>query len=342
MLQTATLHDNYKGYQPMNIGLIGIRGHAGMVFPALRDGHKVAAFSVGGVPDDPSGILSKIQRLGSNPSIHDDWREVLDSGIEMLIVAGPFHKHAEIIEAALVREIPVLCEKPAANSPEELNRLEATWRAHSVPFSTMMNLRGEPAFLAAYQAVSSGAIGDVRIVHAQKSYKLGQRPKWFHERSQSTGLLPWVGSHALDLIRWYAGREFVSVSGYHSNMYNREHGELEVSATCHCILEDEITATADCDFLRPDNAPTHGDDRVRIVGTDGVAEVREGTFYLTNAEHDGTVPRKPAEKRDVITSFLEGSPLVPTDEVFSVTRACLSARADADSEVERSTRHGFV
>lgn len=315
----------------MDIGLIGIRGHAGMVMPALKNGHRVTAFSTGGVPDDSSDMISRLGNHGSSPKVYDNWREVLDSGIEMLVIAGPFHRHAEIAEAALTRDIPVLCEKPAADSLEDLDRLESTWHAHPVPFSTMMNLRGEPAFLAAYAAVSSGAIGSVRMIHAQKSYKLKRRPKWFHERSQSTGLIPWVGSHALDLVRWYAGREFVSVKGFHSRMHNRDHGELEVSATCLCILENEITATVDCDFLRPETAPTHGDDRVRVVGTGGIAEVRDDSFYLTNAEHDGTRPQKPMEKREVITAFLEGKPLVSAVELFSVTRACLTARAEADA-----------
>ncbi len=320
----------------MNIGLIGIRGHAGMVFPALKAGHRVSAFSVGGVPDDPSEILSKLENHRS-PKVYDDWQEVLSSGIEMLVIAGPFHRHAEISEAAFMRGIPVLCEKPVANSLEELNRLEAAWQANPVPFSTMMNLRGEPAFLAAYEAVYSEAIGSVRLIHAQKSYKLGQRPRWFRERSQSTGLIPWVGSHALDLIRWYGGREFVTVNGFHSRMHNRELGELEVSATCLCLLEDEITATANCDFLRPENSATHGDDRIRIVGSKGIAEVREGNFYLTNAANDGSRPQALVPRRDVITSFLARDPLVSTEEVFSVTRACLLARLSADERGELHT-----
>jgi len=32
-------------------------------------------------------------------------------------------------------------------------------------------------------------------------------------------------------------------------------------------LEDEIFASLSIDYLRPENAPSHDDDRMRIVGT---------------------------------------------------------------------------
>jgi len=43
----------------------------------------------------------------------------------------------------------------------------------------MLNMRYEPALRAAYNAVRAGAVGEVRVLHAQKSYRLGTRPDFF-------------------------------------------------------------------------------------------------------------------------------------------------------------------
>ena len=90
---------------------------------------------------------------------------------------------------------------------------------------------------------------------------------FFRTRSSYGGTIPWVGIHAIDWIRWFAGREFVTVRASHSTRHNFDHDELEVTALCHFTLEQDVFASANIDYLRPRGAPTHGDDRVRVAGT---------------------------------------------------------------------------
>lgn len=83
---------------------------------------------------------------------------------------------------------------------------------------------------------------------------------------------------------WLSGKKPVSVYASHSRSFNRGHGDLEVSALCHFLLEDEIMAGISIDYLRPSRAPTHDDDRIRAVGVHGILEVREGKVYLLSED----------------------------------------------------------
>ena len=56
----------------------------------------------------------------------------------------------------------------------------------------------------------------------------------------------------------------------------RSRGTLATAAHCIFALDSGAVASADIDYMRPEGAPTHGDDRMRAVGEKGVIEVAQG------------------------------------------------------------------
>lgn len=198
----------------------------------------------------------------------------------------------------------------------------------------MFGLRYKPWFMTAWKSVRSGMIGDIRMLNAQKSYKLGLRQEFFKHRNTYGGTIPWVGSHAIDWVYWFSGEKFRSVYATHSRKYNKDHGELEVTALCHFTLTNEIFASVSVDYLRPEQAPTHDDDRLRVVGTKGIIEVREHKVFLINGECSG-IKELPLLPEEEIFDFLkqakgQGECLVSAEESFYITEACLRARQSAD------------
>ena len=172
------------------------------------------------------------------------------------------------------------------------------------------------------------------MVTAQKSYRLGQRASFYHERGTYGGTIPWVGAHSIDLLRWFAGCEFESVTALHSTVGNRDQGDLEVSAHCQFLLQDGIIGATNIDFLRPTGAPSHGDDRVRIMGTDGQIEIINETPVLIDSDGERELPQ--AEAPTMLEAFAEqctgGSACpVSAEDSIAMTRACLLARRSADS-----------
>ncbi|MFB6295580.1 MAG: Gfo/Idh/MocA family protein [Halobacteriales archaeon] len=201
----------------------------------------------------------------------------------------------------------------------------------------MFGLRYDPAFLTAHERVREGDVGEVRLLNARKSYVLGDRGEPYLRREAYGGTIPWVGIHAIDWIHWFSDLPARTVRARHSRRANRDHGDLEATGVVDLELDGEVFATASLDYLRPGTAPTHGDDRVRVVGTDGVIEVRNGRAYLIDGAADGErrLPQSPGENPFV--DFVEGlrgdsEPRVTAEESFRATETSLHARNAADAD----------
>jgi len=177
-------------------------------------------------------------------------------------------------------------------------------------------------------------VGEIRLVNTQKSYKLGQRPDFYKKRETYGGTIPWVGIHAIDWIHWITEKKFLSVYATHSRLHNSGHGELETTALCHFTLEDEVFASLSIDYLRPHGAPTHDDDRMRIVGTKGIVEVINERVFLTDEKGHREVPL--VEKGQIFEDFLreirgQGKCMVTPEDSILTTEIALKARLSADT-----------
>ena len=322
----------------MKICMVGVRGHNDYVFEGLvgKADARILGLSSGTPEDDASPLVETCRQAGQSPAVFDDYRRMLDEvRPDVLTVAGPFDRTAETVAEALNRGVSVFAEKPLATSLSGLDTVQQAHRSSKAHLAAMFGIRYAPAFYTAWRAVTDGAIGQVRLISAQKSYRLGKRPEYFHSREHSGGTIPWVGSHAIDWLEWFSGQRFESVCARHSTRHNRDHGELEISAMCQFELSGEVLASVSIDYLRPAAAPSHGDDRVRLAGTDGVLEVRGGAAYLINADGEQTLRCECG--RTIFGDFLrqvrgDSECLVSAEESIRVTRACLLARQSADEK----------
>ena len=320
------------------VAMIGTRGHYRAVLremqsmPALR----VVALCDGG--DGVAPIAAWCRENGHTPKMFDDHRAMLDAARpELLVVDGPFESHASMCIDAIERGVHVITEKPAALTLAELDALSAACnRNPSVQVAGMMFSRYDAGFWTAKQLIDSGAIGDVRLMNARKSYRLGTRAAHYHARETYGGTIPWVGSHAIDWVMWFAGDHALQrVYATHSACDNGGNGTMERSALCHFTLEGERFASVSVDVFRPGNAPTHGDDWIRVVGTAGVLEARPDSVTLINAKNDGSKPVPVSCDREFLRDFVdhvEGRGRMPIDTraTLALTRACLLARQSAD------------
>lgn len=320
----------------LRVCIIGGSGHYRYVLEGLDERVALVGYAAGSDGEDLSKLAAMLQERGIATPRFDDWRSMLDT-VQPDIVAVNCHfgDHARINIECLQRGHHVFSEKPVATTLDDLARVETAHAQSGKHFSAMFGIRCKPWFLTAHAAVKAGSIGEVRLMHAQKSYKLGTRPAFFSNRESSGGLIPWVGSHAIDWLQWISGERFLSVSAHHSRQHNAGNGELEVSAQCLFSMSNEVVATVSIDYLRPANAASHDDDRIRIVGSQGVLELRSKEVLLTDATHrDAPLPQ--TDEIRIFRTFVDavlktGDPMVSASDTFTATRASLSAREAADT-----------
>jgi predicted dehydrogenase len=325
--------------QLTRLAMIGTRGHFRLALnalPSLPD-VRVVGISNGGA-DSLDPLTTWCQQNGHSPQVFDDYRDLLEQARpDAVVVCGPFEHHAAISIDAIQRGIHVFVEKPAALSFDQLDQLKAAHAEHpEVHLAQMMASRYSPGFYTARQLIQDNAIGDVRLLNARKSYKLGNRPDYYRDRDTYGGTIPWVGIHAIDWILWLSGRDFESVSAVHSTGANNGLGTMERSALCQYTLTGDRFASVSMDIFRPPTAPTHGDDWIRIVGTEGVLEARPDSLSLINQDNNGTSPVPLQQTTSIFEDFvahIEGrrKALIDADATFATTEAALAAREAADT-----------
>jgi predicted dehydrogenase len=317
----------------IKVALIGTRGHYAAVLRELQTlRHRAEVVAYCGAGDDPAPLADWCKTYAPGARECATWREAMGD-VRVGIVAGAFEQRGGTVIEAISLGVHVLCEKTVTLTLEDLATLRQALRP-DVHLAGMMFSRYTPGFWTARQLIVDGAIGDVRHVDARKSYKLGQRPSYYHDRATYGGTIPWVGSHAIDWIGWfYNWRPFRSVYATHSAQLNDGNGTMERAASCLFELDAGRTASVSIDYFRPAAAPTHGDDWARVVGTEGVMEVRPESVKLTDASGERDVPVScPTSPVADFLDHVEGKrkSVLDAAQTIALTEACLLARQSAD------------
>lgn len=320
----------------VTLALIGLKGHQHVVLEALGD---MPEATIVAVADDQPEALMRVADL-PGATVHTgtylDYRELLaHHRPDIVVEAGTDRERAEVLVACAERGLHLICEKPVAMDLAGLEQVALAVERAGVTATCLLTMRCEPPWRAVRQTVAGGGIGDVTQVGAQKSYRLGERPRWQRSRETFSGIIPFIGIHAMDLIRWSTGREFVEVMAYCSNVGQPEIGDLENNACVLARLDNGASAAVRLDYCRPAGAPTHGDDRLRIAGTRGVVESVGGRVTLTTADEG---PRE-VELLEPVSFFgdyvaaLESgrAPYVPFADCLRITEVVLRAREAAET-----------
>lgn len=323
----------------MKLCMVGAWGHSIYTLESLGDLPEMELAGLySGDANPPSYLLDEAKKLGFSPRVYDSYIEMLDAEKpDFVSIDGRFDEHASMCIEAIRRNIHVFCEKPIALTLDDLDAIEQALKGSSSKLISMVGLRYDPAMYQAHKMVESGAIGKVKLIYAQKSYRLGTRPEHYKHRATYGGTISWVGSHALDWIMWFSGSDFASISATQTSQDNFGNGELEIAAQCLFTMKNGVLAQASIDYLRPSAAPSHGDDRVRIAGTEGVIEVRSGRIILIDREGRREI-MPDAPDRKIFLDFVNdvtgrSSGLVDIPQTIALTRACLLAQKSADENI---------
>jgi predicted dehydrogenase len=112
---------------------------------------------------------------------------------------------------------------------------------------------------------------------------------------------------------------------------------MEDNASVLMKLDNGGSATLRIDFLQPQSAPTHGDDRLRFAGSNGVLDVRgaEEQIIVITADKGVWKPLLPP-KKDLFRMFVasldgESESPVPAEDCYRATEICLLAREAQDT-----------
>jgi len=214
-----------------------------MVAVASRDIDRAAAFA------SRSGVA---QAFGSYEAL------LAAPEVDVVYVALPNHLHAEWTVRALEAGKHVLCEKPLALTPDDVDAIAAAAeRAGRIAVEAFMYLH-HPQIITAVEMARGGALGRLELVNGSFSFFLTFPDDPRVDPAKGGGSLWDVGCYPVSLARRVAGEEPECVGAF------ARFDERGVDRTFVGQLRfpNGLLAQFDCGFAAPDR------ERVEIVGSD--------------------------------------------------------------------------
>ena len=263
----------------VRVGVIGT-GAIAMLrhLPAFANSAAKGAAEIVGVADvDETSVQKAAAQFGAAHAF-TDYRDLLEAPIDAVSICTPNAFHEPAALAALDAGKHVICEKPLALDYAGAKRMAARAAASGLKHAVNFRYRWVPAAGYVRDLIDAGELGEIYHVHAH--YFNGtlhdpQTPiRWRQTRAAAgTGVLGDLGSHLIDLCRWWVG-EVASVSG-HLRTFNSKRplvgggiGEVDVDDSMNAHLTftngaEGLLSASQCAIGRNNHQ------RIELYGTKG-------------------------------------------------------------------------
>lgn len=252
----------------IRIGVIGL-GIMGEQYVTIFQAHHAARVTA--VSTRRAERLEEIAERHGVARRYTDYRELIGSGeVDAVCVATPDWAHFEPVRTALEAGLHVLCEKPFTTALDEADALLHLVRSRPrQKVQVAFNHRWLPSYHQGALAIRRGDIGRPVAAAARKNDTI----------FVPTGMLPWaaqttpmhfLGTHDIDLVRWYLGAEPVEVSAAGTRGVLSGRG-VETWDVIQALVKFDggQTATFEAAWIYPNTFPTLTDSFVEVIGTEG-------------------------------------------------------------------------
>ena len=186
---------------------------------------------------NPERLAALADKFGV-PDRFADWRELIARGaLDLVVIVTPNVLHHPMALAALNAGLHVICEKPLAFDAAQARELAEVAQARQRATLTFFTHRAIAAAAQMKRMVDEGFLGrplQVSAMYFSASHlKEGKPASWRMRRAEAgTGVLGDIGSHLIDLVRWWLG-DFASVCGqWQTVTRERPGGSVDGDESC--------------------------------------------------------------------------------------------------------------
>jgi len=154
----------------------------------------------------------------SASSYFDDYKEFLKQDFDVLYIGSANYNHYwQVIEAAKAGK-HILCDKPLSLTSEEAKEMVEVCEANNVFLTINYVHRYHPLSVKAKEIIKKNMIGT--IVMISTSFNIDFKPNdnfRFNKQKSGGGALRDLGTHMIDLLRFFGG-EITDVKGFTDNL----------------------------------------------------------------------------------------------------------------------------
>ena len=222
----------------------------------------------------------KLAAANNCPAYDDVVKMINEVKPDMLDICAPDGLHLQYVLAAVEHNLHMFVEKPLADNTADCKTILArAGSGYNKKAAVGYICRFEPRNLAAYDAVRSGAIGEIMYMTSRRVSPL----KGGLHYAPQCRLTTHSGVHDFDLARWFAGAEFKSVyaKGAKGRLIN--HGyDVEDAVLSVFTFGNGIIYSQENTWSLPEAYPAYIEAQFLIVGTKGSLEIdmRDSGFKI--------------------------------------------------------------
>jgi predicted dehydrogenase len=233
-----------------------------------------------------------------------DWRRMIArAGLDVVVLVTPTALHHPMAMAAIQAGMHVLCEKPLALNVTQAREMAARADAADVKTMTFFTHRSIAAATRVRQMIEDGFLGEPRMVNAMYFSASQLDPDkplaWRMTRAEAgTGALGDIGSHIIDLVRWWLGGLARVAGQWNTFVRERPGGAGDADDACSFIAQ--LASGALATFQMSKLIAGRGNyQRVELYGSQGtlIYEAEpgydvswEGRLWAGRAEGHGIKP----------------------------------------------------
>ena len=183
--------------------------------------------------------------------------------VDVIDISTSNNAHFEVAKAAIEAGKPYAIEKPVTMTAEEADILARMTAEKNLKNMVCFSYRFKAAARYMKDIVAQGSIGQIYHVYMQY-LQAGGGPEWDLPRSwryikelTGTGALGDLGCHALDLVSFVTGKDYVKAVG-HADTFTKMRkleegeglGEVDVDDFCNYLMEMDGKTAADFEITR--------------------------------------------------------------------------------------------
>ena len=205
----------------VRVGVVGTSWWADLMYlPSLKSHSQAELIAVCGRNRERAKEIAQKYDI---PYVFTDYRVMIEKAdLHALVVSTPDDLHYPITVNALDAGLHVLCEKPLALNVVQAKEMYEKAEALGVKHMVLFTYRWLPPYRYVHELIDQGYLG--RLFHCSIRYVGGfgrnAQDRWRLDPERARGVLGDLGSHMIDLARWYFG-DIAKVSAHLATFVKR-------------------------------------------------------------------------------------------------------------------------
>lgn len=249
----------------VRVGIIGSQFISAIHARALRRCRRAEIVAVASPTEGHAESFARQFQIARH---YRDYREMLRSGVDLVIVGAPNDLHCEMTLAAAEAGVHVIVEKPLCLNLTQADRMIDACRQANVKLMYAEELCFAPKYVRLKQLLDDGALGKPTLLKQSEKHDGPHAAHFWDVNRSGGGVAMDMGCHAIAFFRWLLDRNPVrSVYAQLSRQVHQDKTRGDDNALLILEFANGTIALAEESWTK------HGgmDDRAEIHGSEGVA-----------------------------------------------------------------------